>query len=70
MQARSSYSINSAGTSISHLTHLKTAIPTLDISAFSSQEFVGMVTYYSNEKIEFKELHCQILKGHNALKSE
>jgi hypothetical protein len=70
MQDRSSYSINSADTSVSHSTQLESATPPSKISSLSSGEFVGMVADDPTEKIDLKAFHCQILNDHDALKNE
>ncbi|GAA4748995.1 hypothetical protein [Flavisolibacter ginsenosidimutans] len=67
---RSSYSINSADTSISRSKQLEAAIPPSQIAALSSGEFVGMVADNPDQKIELKSFHCEILNDHEALKRE
>jgi hypothetical protein len=70
MQDRESYSINSGDTSISRSKQLETAIPLSRISALSSGEFVGMAADDSENKIELKAFHCEIINDHEALKKE
>ncbi|WP_121355709.1 conjugal transfer protein MobC [Flavisolibacter nicotianae] len=70
MQDRSSFSINSADTSISHSKQLEAAIPPSSIAALSSGEFVGMVADNPEQKIELKAFHCEILNDHRSLKKE
>lgn len=70
MQDRSSFSINSADTSISRSKQLESAIPPSTISSLSSGEFVGMVADNPDEKIELKAFHAVILNDHEALKKE
>ncbi|WP_227990554.1 hypothetical protein [Flavisolibacter ginsenosidimutans] len=67
---RSSYSINSADTSISRSKQLEAAIPPSKIAALSSGEFVGMVADNPDQKIELKTFHCEIVNDHEALKRE
>lgn len=70
VQDRSSYSINSADTSVSHSTQLEAAIPPSKISALSSGEFVGMVADDPREKIDLKAFHGEILNDHESLRNE
>ncbi len=70
MQDRTSFSVNSSDTSISHSKQLESAIPPSAISALSSGEFVGMVADDPDQKIELKAFHCHILNDHEALKKE
>jgi hypothetical protein len=70
MQDRSSYSINSADTSINRSKQLEAAIPPSKIAALSSGEFVGMVADNPDQKIELKAFHCEVLNDHEALKRE
>lgn len=70
MQDRTSYSINSADTSISRSKQLEAAIPPSKIATLSSGEFVGMVADNPNQKIDLKAFHCEILNNHTALKEE
>lgn len=70
MQDRSSYSTNSADTSVSHSKQLESAIPPSRISTLSSGEFVGLVADDPNEKITLKAFHSEIINNHEALKKE
>ncbi len=49
---RTSYSINSADTSVSHSFQLEAAIPPSKVSALSSGEFVDMVADDPTDKLE------------------
>ncbi|MBE7171485.1 MAG: YWFCY domain-containing protein [Williamsia sp.] len=70
MQDRSSFSTNSADTSVSHSKQLESAIPPSRISTLSSGEFVGLVADDPNEKITLKTFHSEIINNHEALKKE
>lgn len=70
MQDRSSFSVNSADTSISRSKQLDSAIPPSKIAALSSGEFVGMVADNPDQQIELKAFHCQVMNDHEALKKE
>lgn len=70
MQDRSSFSINSADTSISHSKQLEAALPPSRIATLSSGEFVGIVADNPAQKIELKAFHCEILNDHESLKKE
>lgn len=70
MQDRSSFSINSADTSISRSKQLESAIPPSKISALSSGEFVGMIADDPDRKIVLKAFHSEIVNDHEALKKE
>ena len=70
MQDRSSFSVNSADTSVSHSKQLESAIPPSKISTLSSGEFVGLVADDPNEKIILKTFHAEIINDHDTLKKE
>lgn len=70
MQDRSSFSINSADTSVSHSKQLESAIPPSRISTLSSGEFVGLVADDPGEKIILKTFHSEIVNNHEELKKE
>ncbi|MGC4038328.1 MAG: conjugal transfer protein MobC [Chitinophagaceae bacterium] len=70
MQDRSSVSINSSDTSVSHSKHLDNAIPASKIAALSSGEFVGMVADNPDMKIDLKAFHCSIINNHSLLQKE
>lgn len=69
-QDRSSFSINSNDTSVSHSKQLESAVPPSRISSLSSGEFVGLVADDPNEKITLKAFHAEVINDHNALKKE
>ena len=70
MQDRSSFSINSADTSVSHSKQLESAIPPSRISTLSSGEFVGLVADDPDEKITLKAFHAEIINNHEELKKQ
>jgi type IV secretory pathway TraG/TraD family ATPase VirD4 len=70
MQDRSSFSVNSTDTSVSHSRQLEAAVPPSKIANLSAGEFVGMVADDSLQKIELKAFHCAIQNEHKALKRE
>jgi type IV secretory pathway TraG/TraD family ATPase VirD4 len=70
MQDRESISINSGDISISRSKQLESAIPTSEVSALSSGEFVGIVADDPDCKIALKAFHCEIINDHEALKKE
>ncbi len=49
---------------------MEAAVPPSKISALTSGEFLGMVADDSDNRIELKTFHCEILNDHNALKKE
>jgi len=70
MQPRTSMSINSGDTSISHSSQLDLAVPPSTISQLSSGQFVGIVADDPEQRIELKAFHCEIINDHKALAAE
>jgi hypothetical protein len=70
MQDRTSYSINTADTSISRSKQLDMAIPASKISSLSSGKFVGMIADNPDEKIDLKTFHAEIINDHKAIQAE
>ncbi|MFZ6010621.1 MAG: conjugal transfer protein TraG, partial [Bacteroidota bacterium] len=70
VQERESISINTSDTSISRSTQLDAAIPPSKIATLSSGEFVGTVADDSDQKIDLKVFHAEILNDHDAIRKE
>lgn len=70
VQQRTSLSINSQDTSISHSTQLDYAIPASKIAALSSGEFVGSVADNPDQKIALKTFKGEIINDLQAIKEE
>lgn len=70
VQERESLSINHHNTSISRSSQLDSAIPASTIATLSSGEFVGIVADNSEQRIELKAFHSEIINDHNRIKSE
>jgi hypothetical protein len=70
MQPRTSGSINSSDSSISHSLQMDLSIPPSKIASLSSGEFVGMVADDPDCPIDLKSFHCKIINDHDAIKNE
>jgi hypothetical protein len=70
MQPRTSVSINSGDTSVSHSLQMDLSIPPSKIASLSSGEFVGMVADDPGCPIDLKSFHCKITNDQSALKKE
>jgi hypothetical protein len=70
MQPRTSISINSGDTSVSHSLQMDLSIPPSKIASLSSGEFVGMVADDPDCPIDLKSFHCKIINDHDAIKNE
>ncbi|WP_339070738.1 conjugal transfer protein MobC [Chitinophaga sp. 212800008-4] len=60
MQDRSSVSVNSSDTSVSHSQQLEFAVPASTISGLSAGEFVGVVADTPDQVIPQKVFHCKV----------
>lgn len=70
VQQRSSVSVNSQDTSLSHSTQLDAAVPPSRIASLSSGEFVGTVADDPLQKIDLKTFHAEIINDHAAIQRE
>ncbi|WP_246269473.1 conjugal transfer protein MobC [Chitinophaga oryzae] len=70
MQDRSSVSVNSSDTSVSHSQQLEFAVPPSTISGLSAGEFVGLVADTPDQVIPQKVFHCKVMNASVAIKKE
>jgi hypothetical protein len=70
LQDRTSLSVNSNDTSVSHSRQLDSAIPPSRIASLSSGVFVGMTADDPQQRIDLKVFHSEILNDHQRLQQE
>jgi hypothetical protein len=70
LQERTSMSVNSNDTSVSHSKQLESAIPPSRIASLSSGVFVGMTADDPQQRIDLKIFHSEIVNDHDRLQQE